>query len=588
MAPRLSLSTEDIQGLIANGVSPTEIRSIQDGTANAVVRQKIQQKLQQVKTGQGNTFKNQSTGLSTITTPQMKALLAGGLKNQDLVALTKGTAPQSTIIRAKKILNPNGLENKVQGVVNAGVNAVTGLAGKVGINLQTEAQKRAALAKRIADGLANSSRVLNTGATKVGGILGRQLPQSNDPAPGLGSDIEFPDAPILSPIDVPDVTMKDFSPEANARTTAAYAPVFQALENSKKNIQEQGSRTSTQVGGLYGNLVNDIAAQGIKNQEAIAGNAQQTRDAGTQLGQGIGEAYGAANTQVADQLSKLGIQAAAPELLQRGANDQAWQQGQAATNTNAMGNYWQQKGQGAQAQDAQYGNLARQEGAAQVSDIANRVGQMLFGVDQNIASTQSERSKLAIDLANQLSQMDIGVQTTNAGNSLSEQTGNNSIAQQNYQNRYTAAQDAMTRAMEAQAQIAKQQADDRQYALDVATLGVAQANAKREDRRLALDEGVAQAKSTAPDPGLEPTGRFKNRVLAEQMFPGAGKRLYDDAMLMAQQQGAGATGNLNEFLAFIRARAIKNGDNQDAAAMIAAQVWQDTYGNSEKTQVGLN
>ena len=182
----------------------------------------------------------------------------------------------------------------------------------------------------------------------------------------------------------------------------AYAPVFQALENSKKNIQEQGSRTSTQVGGLYGNLVNDIAAQGIKNQEAIAGNAQQTRDAGTQLGQGIGEAYGAANTAVADQLGKLGIQAAAPELLQRGANDQAWQQGQAAQNTNAMGNYWQQKGQGAQAQDAQYGNLARQEGAAQVSDIANRVGQMLSGVDQNIASTQSERAKLAIDLAQQM------------------------------------------------------------------------------------------------------------------------------------------------------------------------------------------
>jgi hypothetical protein len=508
----------------------------------------------------------------------MKALLAGGLKNQDLVALTKGTAPQSTIIRAKKILNPNGLENKVQGAVNAGVNAVTGLAGKVGINLQTEAQKRAALAKRIADGLANSARVLSTGATKVAGQV-RSKPQHMPGDDVFTDDIEFPDAPVLSPIDVPDVVMKDFTPQANEQTTSAYAPVFQALENSKKNIQEQGSRTSTQVGGLYGNLVNDIAAQGIKNQEAIAGNAQQTRDAGVQLGQGIGEAYGAANTAVGNQLKQLGIEAAAPELLQKGANDQAWQQSQAATNTNSMGNYWQQKGQGAQAQDAQYGNLARQEGAGQVSEIANRVGQMLFGVDQNIASTQSERAKLAIELAQQLSGMDIGVQTTNAGNSLTEQTGNNSIRQQNYENQYNQQKDAMTRAMEAQAQIAKQQADDRQYALDVATLGVAQANQKREDRRLALDEQVAQTKAGAPAPGLEPTGPFKNMELAEQALPGRGKQLYNKYMLMAQQQGVGrGTMTRDDFLAAVRADATKSGINEYEAAFIANIVVNDTYG----------
>ena len=142
MAPTLSLSTKDIQDLIAKGVTPQEIRAIQDGSANAVVRQKVKQQLTQVR--DTDTFRQSGTSLSSITTPQMKALLAGGLKNQDLVALTKGTAPQSTIIRAKKILNPNGLENKVQGAVNAGVGALKDLGSKVGINLQTEAQKRAA------------------------------------------------------------------------------------------------------------------------------------------------------------------------------------------------------------------------------------------------------------------------------------------------------------------------------------------------------------------------------------------------------------------------------------------------------------
>ena len=176
--------------------------------------------------------------------------------------------------------------------------------------------------------------------------------------------------------------------------------------------------------------------------------------------------------------------------------------------------------------------------------------------------------------------MDIGVQTTNAGNSLTEQTGNNSVRQQNYENQYNQQKDAMERAMAAQQQIAKQQADDRQYALDVATLGVAQANQKREDRRLALDEGVAQAKLDEPAAGIEPTGAFKNMELAEQALPGRGKKLYNKYMLMAQQQGVGAgTMTRDNFLA-VRDDAIQSGIDEYEAAFIANIVVNDTYGES--------
>lgn len=244
------------------------------------------------------------------------------------------------------------------------------------------------------------------------------------PADSAGQSVYddiFPTAPELDPYPtlpdytVPTLEYRDFTDQARGVVDPIFAPIFDALNQSKTNIGAQGENSRKIVGGLYENMVKDIATQAQANSAQYDQSKQTATDQGAQLNQQIGQNYQGANQNTADLLSKLGIQAAAPELLQAGADQQAWQQGQAATNTNAMQNYYDQQKQGQASYDTSLGQITQNQGAVAQQDILAQVQNALAGVDQQVAQTESEKAKTALDMSTQLSDRDFQLQQANAG-----------------------------------------------------------------------------------------------------------------------------------------------------------------------------
>jgi hypothetical protein len=203
--------------------------------------------------------------------------------------------------------------------------------------------------------------------------------------------------------------------EARGVVDPIFAPIFDALNQSKTNIGAQGENSRKIVGGLYEQMVADIASQATENAAQYDQSKQTATDQGAALNQQIGQNYQGAQSNTADLLSKLGIEAAAPELLTDQANQQGWQQGQAATNTNAQQNYFDTQKQGQASYDTALGQITQNQGAVAQQDILAQVQNALAGVDQQVAQTESQKAQTALDMSTQLSDRDFALQQANAG-----------------------------------------------------------------------------------------------------------------------------------------------------------------------------
>ena len=423
------------------------------------------------------------------------------------------------------------------------------------------------------------------GVFKKGGGAGNQTSQV--PLPTLGG---LPPYPTLGDYTVYTVTPHDFMDKATELTDQAFQPLFDSLNASKTNIGEQGARTQQIVGGLYDNLRNDIAEQAAKTANEYKGNQEQTQQAGDTLGKQIGSNYQAANADTASTLANLGLGAAAPEATQQNTADQAWQQGQAATNTQAQNAYYGQQAQGSADYNAQLGNIASNQGAVEQGNIVNQVSQMLAGVDQNIASNQADKGQLALTIANQLTQQDLQAQTTNVGSQQHAEDANrqaqldayaaaaqsaltnNQINQQQYENIVKSIQQEYDNMRQAQLDAADQADKARQAEID-------------RERILAStlpgDSSGGGAGGSA-DGTTKPTGTFGGRQQAEQAYPGLGADVYDYALQLAGQYDPNAPTGFKDFMEKIRFDSVNGtkGWDQNKAAQVALQAWIDMYKNS--------
>lgn len=382
---------------------------------------------------------------------------------------------------------------------------------------------------------------------------------SEDPMAG------YPEYPNMGNYAVPTISPQDFSAEARSMADTAFAPVLAMLEQSKTNVSTEGERSRQIVGGLYEKMVADIAEEAAKQSARYDESKAGAATSGNDLQFNIGQNYGSANANVAELLQKIGGQQAAPELLQRGADDQAYQQSRAASDSQAQQNYYEQQQQGQADYNQQLGNIQRNEGVNAQSNILNQVRQMLANIDAQKASTQAESAQTALNIGNQLTDRDLSVQQANAGFQMQGADSARQAALAQYgasTDRWNAGQQ-----LEQQAYANQQGAQQQQFDNNIA-LG-----------QLGLDQAAAGAQ--AGSAASTPKGLATSRAGYEAQAPGVGARAFDAALKILQDfQGSSADpSSMGNYLRAVRAYAVANNINEDQAALIAADIYQQAFGN---------
>lgn len=405
-------------------------------------------------------------------------------------------------------------------------------------------------------------------------------PETPPPAPDPMADYPIYPTNGGGSYAVPTITPKDFTAEAMALATKAFQPVQDMLDQSKTNVGAQGDRNRQIVGGLYDNLVKDIATHAAAQSQQYDAQKATTQNNGNALAAQIGQNYSTGNQQTADLLGKLGIQAAAPAVLQQSSNDQAFQQGQANTNTANEVNYFGQQQQGQADYNTQLGNIQQNEGVNRQKDVLNQVQQLLAGIDAQKAQAASNTSTTGLDLANKLSAQDLSAQQANAGFA---QTANQN-AQQSALDQYKAATAQWDAGNSAKA---AQSAAERQNALDQAQLAQQQFDNNLKTNSYNLDVAKAQ---TALAGGSAVTNPVPGKNLPESRAayvaqdPTNGGVLFDAIMKLAQDPAylnatASAGQGIGQFLQAARQLAVSAGKPEDQAAIIAADIYTQLHGN---------
>jgi len=240
--------------------------------------------------------------------------------------------------------------------------------------------------------------------------------------PGLGDNpYGMPEAPGAYNFNIPTVEMRDFTEQAKKIAADAFAPYLAAFDIARTNAQAQGATSKEATKGLYDNFVKDIAAKAAetaqrydqtKAEQATRGEAQQAD---------IAENQQSANANVGQQLGALGLETSAPEMLQQGANNQAYAQDQAAAGTESQQQFYDSQKLAQGNYDSQFGLLKEGAGIGAQQDLDSQLLNLLANIDINKANASGQQSTTALELAQTLANRDLEAQRANAGYSLQGQ-----------------------------------------------------------------------------------------------------------------------------------------------------------------------
>jgi len=390
-----------------------------------------------------------------------------------------------------------------------------------------------------------------------GGPFGTNLGSAANPFPkgyvpftpdGAGEEKGF-DYPTLDPIQTPVITPKDFTADATRIADSAFKPVLDSLAASKTNIGQQGQRARQVLSGLYSNMVNDIAKTAADSHAQYDAQKADVGQRGAALQQSIGQGYQSGQQNVAETAKKLGLDAAVPVNNQASANDQAWLQGMTGANTNAVQNYFGQQQQGEDNLNANRQDVARTSGTVAQENSLNQEGQAQQAVDQQIAGIQTDKANKAIDIGQNLTQQDLGVQTSNAGLSVQGQT---------------AAQKAILDKWNAQQKYNQQEIDNQNTAAQI---------------QLQKDAQTQKAAAAQAGGGLTQTdfsGPAKARAVAQAKYGADGDTIANNVQNV-MSAGKGYSGNnFTQFMQEVQA-ATPNMD-QNKVIDIALQYWNAMKG----------
>lgn len=299
-----------------------------------------------------------------------------------------------------------------------------------------------------------------------------QMPVANTVAPS----INLPSAP--SPY---NFQMHDFTDQANKAAASAYAPQYAALQSSRNNAQTQYGQSDQVVKGIYDNLTKSDAQRATESGQRYAGEQKAQAASGQQLQNTIGGTYDKAANSEAQLLKSLGIEAAAPSVLQAGASDKAFNQAQAATQTAAQGSALGQEGQAQQAYNTNMQGADQTQGGVARQGLVNQLNNVLQQYDAQKQDISGQQSQQALALASQLQSQDMTLQDKQAGAQQNQysnalQAAQAQLAQENATNALANAGADRQLQFQGQQQAASQFQQQQKYQSDQAANALAQQN----------------------------------------------------------------------------------------------------------------
>lgn len=424
-----------------------------------------------------------------------------------------------------------------------------------------------------------------------GGGVEWPTPPSYDPLP------DFPDLPDLN---IPVVTPRDFTPQAEEAMNKAYAPLFAGIEASRGNVRQQGDRATAMTGGAYDEAIKTLASNAATNKAENAAAIAENKTQGEALSESIGANYTGNAQEVAQTLKNLGIETAAEPVLGEAGNEAAWQQGQAEQSTAAQADYLTNQGLADTKYATDMSDVVAGQKATTASDIAEQVTQNLFQLDQIKTGYDADKIARAIEMAMSLRSEDIGLQQYNAQNSITQQQSAIDEVLARYQsqvnsanvsneNRQSAFQNIM--AIREQQQNANQQRilNEQWRAGMISDVAYKEQQLKLEQQRLALDAQIAAGRQaldeaelnkTEQPEGPKPSGLQESRERWASQGPGNDQvwdAMYQLAMDLTTSGEIGPNPkNYADVLARARAWAVQNGKNEHTTAMIMDDILQNT------------
>ena len=392
---------------------------------------------------------------------------------------------------------------------------------------------------------------------------------------GLDSLGEFPTGGGITPYSAPEISMRDFTGQANDLAAQAYGPLFQAIEAGKTNAQGQYNTSDQVVKGLYDKLVSDTQASGVQQGQQYDQASQEAAGRAKALQDRQGQVYGeSANTQTA-LLERLGQQQSAPQVIAGGLQEQAFQQSQAAQQGDAQQQYYQAGKQNANDYTTGVANAQNTQGTVAREGLVRDLASVLSSFDNQALSGKSQQANTALDLANQLSSRDLQVQTANASNQMGAAQLNQSAEQQALAAQQAAYQNAYSQQRDRRSDFES----DRNFEL--------------QDSQFRLDQAGAQAKANAAQGsaggGYIPIGEqgFDSQSAPQQVVaqansidPGRGPEYLGLFNLIISQGLNLDQTNMQQFASLAAKQAASSGLSQAAAFAAAASYWKKVMNRS--------
>lgn len=202
--------------------------------------------------------------------------------------------------------------------------------------------------------------------------------------------------------------------QAIAAASAQYDPIIANLRGAESLAQTRANRNKTALGEMFSQLSDSLQGDIPAVQQNYAQTKQNTQQAYNDLNQKIGATYQQAQADQEAMLKRLGIEAAAPDIMAKQAADKTFfensanqeaQTAQTALDTEQRGNTeYTRRGS----------EIARTEGTQRQADLMSQLQDLLSQYDTQIGANEAAKAQAIQAGLGQLTQQAQERATTNA------------------------------------------------------------------------------------------------------------------------------------------------------------------------------
>jgi len=189
---------------------------------------------------------------------------------------------------------------------------------------------------------------------------------------------------------------------ASKQASGIYGPQIEALRQLSEQSQREAVKNKAEIGRMFESLSRGITAdipliekntkQGKREVEKQYDQSQTDTD----------QLYKSIEKQQTNEMERLGIQAAAPDVIPGQNRDRAFYQQLAESGKRQTTDYLDIIGQGSEEFTREGAQLARTEGTQRKADIGQQLAQILFGNRQAIGQLRGEQRSAVEQIYNQL------------------------------------------------------------------------------------------------------------------------------------------------------------------------------------------